>query len=110
MIAPETVDRIAQVVERAGLSEQTLSSLRESFRDLHFTHCMDDDIGEGIGTAGPIQVSPGFKIYLVDGRCRCMQLTGDLESATGLVLAELEPEADPAPPCAPLSDGHGPRE
>jgi hypothetical protein len=97
LIAPETVDRIALVVQRAGLSEQTLSALRESFADLHFTYCLDDDIGEGIGAAAPVRISPGFKIYLVDGRSHCMQLTGDLESATGLVLAELDPAAEPGP-------------
>jgi hypothetical protein len=97
LIAPEIVDRIALVVQRAGLSEQTLSALRESFRDLHFTYCMDEDIGEGIGAAAPVLVAPGFKIYLVDGRSHCLQLTADPQSATGLVLAELDPEADPDP-------------
>ncbi len=100
MIATETVDRIALVVQRAGLSEQTLSALRESFRGVHFTHCMDEDIGEGVGAADPVHVSPGFKIYLVDGRSHCMRLTADPESATGLVLAELDPEAS----SYPLSD------
>lgn len=57
MIAPETIERIALVVERAGLSEQTISALRESFADLHFTHCMDEDIGIGVGSAEPVRVS-----------------------------------------------------
>ncbi len=96
MIAPALIERIALVVERAGLSEQTLGALRESFADLHFTYCMDDDIGEGVDSALPVRVSSGFKIYLVDGRSHCMRLTGDLESATGLVLAELDPESDDA--------------
>ena len=94
MIALERIDRIALVVERAGLSEQTLSALRESFGDLHFTYCMDEDIGEGVDAAEPVRISPGFKIYLVDGRSPCMRLTSDLESATGLVLAELDPESE----------------
>jgi hypothetical protein len=96
MIAPEQIDRIALVVERAGLSQQTLSALRESFADLHFTYCMDEDIGDGIDAAAPVRVSPGFKIYLVDGRSHCMRLTADLESATGLVLAELDTESESA--------------
>ena len=102
MIAQEQIDRVALVVERAGLSEQTLSALRESFRDLHFTCCMDEDIGEGVGAAQPVRVSPGFKIYLVDGRSHCMQLTGSLELATGLVLAEVDPESEVAG--APVPD------
>jgi hypothetical protein len=96
VIAPEQIDRVALVVERAGLCEQTLAALRESFRDLHFTYCMDDDIGEGLDVAAPVRVLPGFKIYLVDGRSHCMRLTADLESATGLVLAELDLGPEPA--------------
>jgi hypothetical protein len=95
MIAPATLDGIARVVERAGLSERTLSALRESFANLHFTYCMDDDIGVGVGAAMPVRESPGFRIYLVDGRSHCMRLTGDLEAATGLVLAEVDPAFDP---------------
>jgi hypothetical protein len=98
VIAPERIERIALIVERAGLSETTLSALRESFADLHFTYCMDEDIGAGIGTAAPVHDSLGFRIYLVDGRSQCLSLTGDPESATGLLLAECEPQ------CAPECD------
>jgi hypothetical protein len=95
-ISPERIEQVALVLERAGLSEQTLAALRESFVGTHFTYCMDEDIGEGAGTPAPVRESAGFRIYLVDGRSHCMRLTGDLESATGLLLAELDPESEPA--------------
>jgi hypothetical protein len=89
---PASIDQIAAVVERAGLNEQTLAALREVFSDLHLTYCMDDDIGTGTMAAEPVREAEGFRIYLVDGRGHCMRFTQDLESATGLVLAEVEPD------------------
>lgn len=84
------IDQIAAVVERAGLNEQTLATLREVFSDLHLTYCTDDDIGAGAQAPEPVREAKGFRIYLVDGRGHCMRFTQDLESATGLVLAEVE--------------------
>ncbi len=84
MITPERIEQITRVVERAGLNEGTVSALRESFSELHFTYCMEEDIGSGT----PVRKAPGFNLYLVDGRAHCMRLTEELESATGLVLAE----------------------
>ena len=90
MIAPERLDQLALIVQKAGLNEQTLSVLRETFRDMHLTYCMDEDIG--VGEA--VRRESGFNLYLVDGRGHCMQLTTDLESATGVVLAEVDPDQD----------------
>lgn len=86
MISPERLDQVTAVVERAGLNDQTLSALRESFTGMHLTHCMDDDIG----IEEPVRRAEGFNIYLVDGQGHCMRFTNDADAATGLVLAELE--------------------
>jgi hypothetical protein len=91
VIAPERIDLVARVVERAGLSDQTVSALRESFPECHFTYCLDDDIG---AEAEPVREGDGFRIYLIDGRGHCMRFTGDQDSATGLVLAETGPDGD----------------
>jgi hypothetical protein len=90
MIAPERLDQISVIVERAGLSDQTLLALREAFQDMHLTYCMDEDIGIG----QPVRREEGFNLYLVDGRGHCMQFTTDLDAATGIVLAEVEDEQD----------------
>mgnify|MGYP001815659010 CR=1 FL=1 len=86
MIAPERLDQVSLIVEKAGLSEQTLGALREAFGDMHLTYCMDEDIAVG----KPVRRADGFNIYLVDGRGHCMLLTTDMEAATGIVLAETE--------------------
>ncbi|MFY9976293.1 MAG: DUF6129 family protein [Chromatiaceae bacterium] len=89
---PSRIDQIAAVVERAGLNEQTLAALRETFTDIHLTYCMDDDIGSGPAAPRPVREADGFRIYLVDGRDHCMRFTRELASATGLVLAEVLPD------------------
>jgi hypothetical protein len=86
MISPERLDQVTTIVEKAGLSDQTLGALREAFEDMHLTYCIDDDIGVG----EPVRAADGFNIYLVDGRGHCMQFTTDMEAATGIVLAEIE--------------------
>ena len=90
MINSEGLDQVVRIVERAGLNEQTVAALREVFAPIHFTYCQDDDIGEGIGVSTPVRTTDGFNLYLVDGQAHCLRLTADLDTATGLVLAELD--------------------
>lgn len=89
MIEMQRLKQITEVVRRAGLSEQTLSALRENFDDVHFTYCSDDDVG----AADPYLEDAGFNLYLVDGRDHCLTLTRDPEAATGVLLTEVEPDA-----------------
>ena len=89
---PLRINQVTAVVQRAGLNEQTLAALRETFTDIHLTYCMDDDIGAGPLAAEPVREADGFRVYLVDGRGHCMRFTRDPEYATGLVLAEVEPD------------------
>ncbi|MCG6863136.1 MAG: DUF6129 family protein [Chromatiaceae bacterium] len=90
MIRPERLDQVARIVERAGLDEQTVGALREAFTDMHLTYCMDDDIG----IVEPVVRAEGFNMYLVDGRGHCMRFTNELETATGIVLAEVDEVGD----------------
>jgi hypothetical protein len=85
MLSAEKIEAIASQLQQLGLSEQTLTLLRADHGDVHFTYCMDDDVGP----REPFLVRPGFNIYLVDGREHCLKFTGQLEHATGLVLAEV---------------------
>ena len=85
MLAPETVAAIAAETEATGLSEQTLATLRSGHPGVHFTYCMDDDVG----VQEPYLSRPGFNVYLVDGREHCMKFASDIAHATGLVLAEV---------------------
>jgi hypothetical protein len=90
MITDTLLDQLTTIVDRAGLSPESVAALRDAFPDLHFTHCLDDDIGAGIE---PIREADGFNIYLVDAGNHCMTFTRSLDNATGLVLAEVEPDS-----------------
>lgn len=87
MIA-EQVAEVARLAQAAGLNETTMSVLRARFRGMHLSYCNDDDVY----ASKPFVQSPGLNVYLVDGRQHCLKLTEDLESATGLLLAEVSDE------------------
>ncbi|MBK5939893.1 DUF6129 family protein [Halochromatium roseum] len=91
MITPVFLDQIETIVSRAGLSADSVAALRDAFPDHHFTHCLDDDISAGIE---PVRESAGFNLYLIDASEHCLRFTRDLDSATGLVLAEVSDEDD----------------
>jgi hypothetical protein len=97
-IAEERLDQVVRVLERAGLSAESISALRQAFSPIHFTWCQDEDLGEGHGIAAPVRSTPAFNLYLVDGQGHCMRLTDDPEAATGLLVAELVAEPDPGAP------------
>jgi len=85
MINSETIEAIALQLEATGLSGQGIAELRVQHPKIHFTHCMDDDVGD----YDPYSKRPGYNIYLVDGREHCMKFTSEISHATGLVLAEV---------------------
>lgn len=88
MISEEQLKSISQLVKSQPISEQIVAGLRNSYPDLHFTYCMDDDV---VG-AKPVFEDPDFNIYLVNSSSHCLSLTNDLDSASGLVVAEVEEE------------------
>jgi hypothetical protein len=96
MIADDTLQKVAEAVEQAGVSEAVLAELRQGFPGVHFSYCMDDDVG----TAKPVLERPGFNLYLVDGREHCLSLTSDPAVATGLLVAEVIEEPDWEQPLA----------
>jgi hypothetical protein len=87
MITDELIDQLMAILSRAGLTDDSVAALRDAFPALHFTHCLDDDIGAGIE---PARKAERFNLYLVDGRSHCMTFTRDPDAATGLVLADIE--------------------
>lgn len=86
MIEAARIQQVAEVVRRAGTNEQTLAALREAMTDIHFTFCLDDDVGP----CAPIHAEDGFNLYLIDGRSQCLALTTDPASATGLLIAQVD--------------------
>ena len=45
MISAEAIESIAATLAATGLSGQSVAELRAAFPNIHFTHCMDDDVG-----------------------------------------------------------------
>jgi len=85
MIAQDTIDAIVTKVDASLLEESIASQLRGEFPDLHFTYCMDDDIG----CEQPLLERERYNLYLVNGQGHCLKLTTDLALANGVVIAEV---------------------
>lgn len=88
MIVPETLEQIAAAATALGeLNDTALASLKQTWPDLRFTVCSDDDM--------PARMSPAlrrerFNLYLVSGSEHCLSLTDDPLQAIGVVLAEVD--------------------
>jgi hypothetical protein len=85
VIATDTLQQIYQRIQTEGVREEILSVLRQDYPDLHFTWCMDDDVGP----AKAVMEATDFNLYLIDGREHCLCLTNDADVATGVVVAEI---------------------
>jgi hypothetical protein len=85
LIEQATIDAIVARVESGEIDEACVSKLRSEFSGLHFTWCMDDDIG----TEEPLLEHERFNLYLVNGEGHCLKLTTDLAVANGVVIAEV---------------------
>jgi hypothetical protein len=88
MITNEQINAITAKLETLGLSDDTVSTLRQQYQPIHFTYCMDDDLPNNT----PVIERQGFNLYLIDGREHCLCLTNDYDSATGIVVAETIPD------------------
>ena len=90
MIVPETLEKIANAAASFGaLNDQALAALKQTWPDLRFTFCNDDDM--------PARLSPAlrrevFNLYLIGGSEHCLSLTDDPLNAIGVVLAQLDGE------------------
>lgn len=90
MIVPETLDQIASFAAALGdLNESALAVIKQSWPDLRFTLCSDDDM--------PARLPPAlqrerFNLYLVNGSEHCLSLTDDPLHAIGVVLARVDEE------------------
>jgi hypothetical protein len=88
MIVHETLERIAATAASfAELNENTILALKQTWPDLRFTLCNDDDM--------PARLRPAlkrekFNLYLVGNGEHCISLTDDPQQAIGVVLAEVD--------------------
>jgi hypothetical protein len=88
MLSVATLQQIADTAASIGtLNDAALDSLKKSWPDLRFTFCNDDDMPARLPAA--LQ-SGGLNLYLVGGGEHCLSLTQDMESAIGVVLAQVD--------------------
>jgi len=85
MISAEQLNAVAKRISTAYLDDALITELRAQFAPLHFTYCMDDDVGG----FSPVMENEKFNLYLIDGREHCLKFTNDFQNATGIVVAEV---------------------
>ena len=86
MISNDQIAAIGGWLGDFGASANMEQELRAAFPDMHFTFCSDDDVISD----NPAASYERFNLYLVDSSQHCLSLTLDPESASGLVVAEVE--------------------
>jgi hypothetical protein len=90
MITEAQVNAVAQRISAAYLDDALITELRAEFAPLHFTYCMDDDVGG----FSPVMENEKFNLYLIDAREHCLTLTNNYATATGIVVAEVIADDD----------------
>ncbi len=85
MITSTQLAEISSTIKAHGVGESVVTQLRQLYQPLHFTYCMDDDVG----VYQPALSESTFNLYLIDGREHCLCLTDNYEVATGVVIAEI---------------------
>jgi hypothetical protein len=90
MLTSDTLQQIASKAASIGsLNDDALDSLKETWPNLRFTFCNDDDMPARLP---PSLQSDRFNLYLVGGGEHCLSLTQDVERAIGVVLAQVDEE------------------
>ncbi len=88
MIVPETLSRIASAAAACGeLNDDALLSLKQTWPDLRFTLCSNEDMPARLP---PALQREGFNLYLINGSEHCLSLTDDPAQAIGVVLAYVD--------------------
>ncbi|MEL6979512.1 MAG: DUF6129 family protein [Pseudomonadota bacterium] len=89
LIDDALLDAVAAKIAADGVDEDTVFALRKAWPGIHFTYCMDDDLG----ALEPYREEEGFNLYLVTGRDHCVSFTREKAIATGLVVAYVDDDA-----------------
>lgn len=89
MIDDALLDGVSAKLKADGVEEEVVRALRADWPGVHFTYCMDDDVGVGFVAE---REEADFNLYLVTGKDHCVSFTRDRDNATGVVVAYVEPE------------------
>lgn len=86
MIESQVLDEILAFVNAEGGEANVIPKLRERWPDMHFTHCLEDELC----LEEPVREGETANVYVVDGSEHCMKITKDPDTATGILIAELD--------------------
>ncbi|OGS92472.1 MAG: hypothetical protein A2061_09605 [Gallionellales bacterium GWA2_59_43] len=90
MLAAEALVQIADALVALGtLNDDAVTDLKQSWPDLRFTLCSDEDMPARMP---PALQRAGFNLYMVGGGEHCISLTTDPEQAIGVVVAWVDEE------------------
>ena len=80
-----TTENLTEISEllTADTDGTAFMALRQKFPDLAWTRCDASDVFEE-----PYQSHGDYDLHLIDARDHCVQITGDPEQATGILLAK----------------------
>ena len=88
LLSLRVLERVAGLCARAGWpGDELATQLRAAFPGVHFSVCNDDDVPARLK---PAAGNRDCRIYYVDSRAHCLQLTDDPGAATGYLIAQLE--------------------
>ena len=87
MITADILHQAAEIIDRVGLGDTCVSTLRKEWPALRFVVCSVDDVPARLR---PALEGAGFNLYYVGGGAHCLALSQDSESAIGLVVASVE--------------------
>jgi hypothetical protein len=82
VMVASVMDTVAQHANDLG--DVLVTRLRNTYPGVHFSVCSDDDMPPRLS---PVAGNTFCRLYYVDSANHCLRLTGDAESATGLVVA-----------------------
>lgn len=75
---------ILHKLDRDGFTPETVIGLRRSHPNVRLTVCSSDDMEE----YNPFLEREAYRVFLLSNQGHCLSVTGQLESAVGLILAE----------------------
>ncbi len=83
-ISNEMMTEIQSTLTQFGkTTNNPVPILKDCFPDLTFLRTSDSDMGES-----PFLSLQDYNLYLLDGREHCVQITHNLEHATGVVITQ----------------------
>lgn len=86
-ITEDQIDAIDKTVAQLQADKRPLiAGLRELFPDIVFVRCPAEDVAEG----QPFRSGNRHRLYLLDRSEMCIRLTDELDTADGVVIAELD--------------------